>query len=77
MASSGSEKKKEGSDEKEEATGSDPFNFEDLLMNLTDYKTKAEGLDFEERKKFAENVVLKFWESIGGDENEIGDLNEL
>lgn len=55
----------------------DPFNFEELLMNLTDYKAKADSLDFEERKKFAENVVLKFWESIGGDENEIGDLNEL
>ena len=46
-------------------------------MNLNEYKSKAEGLDFEERKKYAENIVLKFWESIGGDADEIGDLNEL
>lgn len=55
----------------------DAFNFEDLLMNLTDYKAQADNLDFEERKKYAENIVLKFWESIGGDKEEVGDLNDL
>ena len=55
----------------------DAFNFEELLTNLSDYKTQADTLDFEERKKFAENIVLKFWESIGGDKDEIGDLSDL
>lgn len=59
------------------AGNEDAFNFEELLMNLGGYKAKAEDLEFEERKKFAEDVVLKFWKSIGGDEDEINDLNEL
>lgn len=49
------------------------FNFEDLLTNLSEYKAKAEELGFEERKRFAEDVVLKFWKSIGGDQDEIND----
>lgn len=72
-----------GDDENAEKVGEAPkseedaFNFEDLLMNLTDYKAQADNLDFEDRKKYAESIVLKFWESIGGDKEEIGDLNDL
>ncbi len=51
------------------------FNFEDMLMNLGDYKAKADGLEFEDRKKFAEDIVRKFWKSIGGDAEELDDLN--
>ncbi len=55
----------------------DAFNFEDLLMNLTDYKSKAAELEFDDRKKFAEDIVLKFWNAIGGDKEEIEGLADL
>jgi hypothetical protein len=63
--------------EGEEAADEGAFNFEEMLMNLNEYKAKADGLEFEERKKFAEDVVRKFWASIGGDDEELNDLNEL
>ena len=53
----------------------DNFNFEDMLMNLSELKSKAASLGFEERKKYAEDIVLKFWESMGGDKSEIDDLD--
>lgn len=51
------------------------FNFENLIMNLSEIKTKANGMSFEERKKYAESVVMNFWRSIGGDEKEIAGLD--
>jgi hypothetical protein len=52
------------------------FNFENLIMNLGEIKSKANDMSFEERKKYAENVVMNFWRSIGGDEKEIAGLDD-
>jgi hypothetical protein len=52
------------------------FGFENLLMNLTEMKEKADGMSFEERKKYAEKVVVNFWKSIGGDMDEIEGLDD-
>lgn len=54
----------------------DEFNFENLIMNLNEMRSKAENLSFDERKKYAENVVKNFWKSMGGDDSEIADLDE-
>lgn len=39
-------------------------------------RAKAENMSAEDRKKYAERVVLNFWKSIGGDENEIENLDD-
>jgi hypothetical protein len=52
------------------------FGFENLLMNLTEMKEKADGMSFDERKKYAETVVVNFWKSIGGDMEEINGLDD-
>lgn len=54
----------------------DEFSFENLLMNLNEMKMKASNLSFEDRKKYAETVVKNFWQSMGGDQSEIGDLDQ-
>ena len=51
------------------------FNFEHLISNLAEMRAKASEMNFEERKLYAEDVVKKFWRSIGGNEEEINDLN--
>ena len=62
-------------DDDNEEDEPDNFNFEDMLMNLGELKSKAASLSFEERKKYAEDIVLKFWETMGGDESEIAELD--
>lgn len=52
------------------------FNFENLLMNLKEIREKATNLSFDERKKYAEEVAINFWKSIGGDSEELGDLDK-
>lgn len=52
------------------------FDVESLIANLSEMRTKAGEMSFEERKVYAEKVVMNFWKSIGGDENEIGNLDE-
>ena len=57
-----------------------------IAKNFPNNKIKyvANGIDFdlinsiyvEERKKYAETVVKNFWQSMGGDENEIADLDQ-
>jgi hypothetical protein len=54
----------------------DAFDFEHLMMNLHDIRSKASGMTFDERKKYAENVVMNFWRSMGGDEDEINGLDD-
>ncbi|RUS81543.1 hypothetical protein EGW08_010713 [Elysia chlorotica] len=49
--------------------------FEQLFMKLKVMKDRAENLTPDERKKYAEKVALSFWNAIGGDEDEIGDLD--
>ncbi|CAD5124507.1 DgyrCDS12787 [Dimorphilus gyrociliatus] len=51
-------------------------SYEELFSQFADMKVKAEGLPPEERKKFAEEVVIKFWKSMGGDESEIAGLSD-
>jgi len=36
---------------------------------------RAEGLSHDERKAYAEQVVMAFWDAIGGDEEEIRDAS--
>lgn len=52
------------------------FNLENLMMNLKDIREKSLKLDFDDRKKFAENVTVNFWKSIGGESEEIYGLDE-
>jgi hypothetical protein len=52
------------------------FGFENLLINLSEMKEKADGMSFDERKKYAEQVVVNFWKSIGGDMDEISGLDD-
>jgi hypothetical protein len=63
-------------DEENNIDDEDEFSFENLLMNLNEMKMKASNLSFEERKKYAETVVKNFWQSMGGDQSEIGDLDQ-
>ena len=37
----------------------------------------AQELPSEQRKAYAEKVVLAFWDAIGGDEEEVKDLDDL
>lgn len=52
------------------------LNFEDLMMNLKDIREKSMNLDFEERKKYAENITLNFWKSIEGDPEEVKEISD-
>ncbi|XP_060606643.1 alpha- and gamma-adaptin-binding protein p34-like [Ruditapes philippinarum] len=61
-----------------EALGSeDPGgeSFEKLFEKFAHMKEKANNLPLQERKKYAENVAIAFWRAMGGDEDEIGDLD--
>ncbi|CAF0742956.1 unnamed protein product [Brachionus calyciflorus] len=51
-------------------------DLDNLMMNLKEIREQSLKLDFNERKKYAENVTLNFWKSIGGDPDEIKDLSE-
>jgi hypothetical protein len=70
-ASSSKEKKLEDID-----NDLNELDFENLIMNLKDIRKKADNLSFDERKKYAENIVMNFWKSIGGNEEEIAGLDE-
>jgi hypothetical protein len=48
--------------------------FEELFGRFADMKAHAESLPHDERKAYAEKVVMSFWKAIGGDEEEI--INE-
>ncbi|XP_053405580.1 alpha- and gamma-adaptin-binding protein p34-like isoform X2 [Mercenaria mercenaria] len=50
-------------------------SFEKLFEKFAHMKEKANCLPPQERKKYAENVAIAFWRAIGGDEDEIGDLD--
>ncbi|KAJ8029365.1 Alpha- and gamma-adaptin-binding protein p34 [Holothuria leucospilota] len=51
-------------------------SFEELFMKMASMKEKANSLPPEERKKYAEKVVVSFWKAIGGDEDEIDGLSD-
>ncbi|KAG1682911.1 Alpha- and gamma-adaptin-binding protein p34 [Nymphon striatum] len=46
-------------------------SFDSLFKNFKEMREIALNLPFEERKVFAEKTVAKFWNTIGGDEDEI------
>ncbi|XP_052277320.1 alpha- and gamma-adaptin-binding protein p34-like isoform X2 [Dreissena polymorpha] len=50
-------------------------SFEKLFEKFAHMKEKASNLPFEERRKYAEHVAISFWKAMGGDEDEIGDLD--
>lgn len=45
--------------------------FEELFSRFAEMKVHADTLPHEERKKYAEKVVMAFWDAIGGDEEEL------
>lgn len=61
------------SKEKESASNEEKLadDFESLLTNLSEMRNKAASMSEEERKKYAEDVVKKFWKAIGGDEEDL------
>lgn len=52
------------------------FSVESLIANLSELRSKASHMNFEDRKLFAEKVVTNFWKSIGGDANELLNLDD-
>ena len=50
--------------------------FEDILSNLHEMRAKALNMDPNERKLFAQDLVTKFWNSIGGDPDELEGLSD-
>ena len=54
---------------------SDPFSNHVLkiriFLNFVPLSEHAQSLPHEERKEYAEKVVMAFWNAIGGDEDEI------
>ncbi|XP_030832904.1 alpha- and gamma-adaptin-binding protein p34 [Strongylocentrotus purpuratus] len=51
-------------------------SFEQLFSRMTYMKDKAETLEGEERRQYAEKVAVAFWKAIGGDEGEIDGLGD-
>lgn len=54
----------------------DEESFEKLFEKLKLMKEKAETMPLEERKKYAEQIAVQFWQAIGGDEDEIAGLSD-
>lgn len=50
-------------------------DFEKLFCKMSVMKERAESLPSEQRKKFAEDMVLAFWTALGGNEEEIEGLS--
>ncbi|XP_014252052.1 alpha- and gamma-adaptin-binding protein p34-like [Cimex lectularius] len=48
-------------------------DFNDLFGQLVSLKEKATSMGSEDRKQFAEQIVLAYWNAIGGDEDDILD----
>lgn len=57
----------------EEICDQDKVDFCTLFSQLASMKERAANLPHDERKKFAEQLVLTYWNAIGGDEDEILD----
>ncbi|XP_028399045.1 alpha- and gamma-adaptin-binding protein p34-like [Dendronephthya gigantea] len=60
----------------DEADLDNETSFDKLFSQMRLMKEKAENLPHTERKAYAEKVAVAFWKAIGGDEDEIGDLNK-
>ncbi|KAK9497546.1 hypothetical protein O3M35_004246 [Rhynocoris fuscipes] len=57
----------------EELLSHEGTDFCDLFSQLPAMKEQASAMPREQRKKFAEDVVLAYWKAIGGDQDEILD----
>ncbi|XP_073994886.1 alpha- and gamma-adaptin-binding protein p34-like isoform X2 [Rhodnius prolixus] len=57
----------------EELFNDEATDFCDLFSQLPMMKERASSMPSEQRKKFAEDVVLAYWKAIGGDKDEILD----
>lgn len=57
----------------EEIIAQNDVDFCSLFSQFASMKDKAANMPSEERKKFAEKLVLSYWNAIGGDEDEILD----
>ncbi|BET01165.1 alpha- and gamma-adaptin Hypothetical protein protein [Nesidiocoris tenuis] len=67
-------KKPKGGQNAESAPADELDDFAALFGQLATIKEQTSCLSTDERKKFAEQVVLAYWKSIGGDEEELLDL---
>jgi hypothetical protein len=47
-----------------------------MLFNLKEMREKSMQLNGEERKNYAQKVVVDFWRALGGDEEEIKNLDD-
>lgn len=51
-------------------------SFEELFQRLAQMKERASHLPSKERKSYAEKVAIAFWNSLGGDDEEIAGLED-
>ncbi|KAI1301428.1 Alpha- and gamma-adaptin-binding protein p34 [Halotydeus destructor] len=58
-----------------ESSGPEP-SFEELFSRFSEMKEKASSLNETERRKFAEQTAIAFWNAMGGDEDEVCDLDD-
>ncbi|CAF0831599.1 unnamed protein product [Rotaria sordida] len=54
----------------------DDFGMENIFEQMQRYKEEADQLTGDERKRFAEKVILSLWKSIGDDEDESDDNDD-
>jgi hypothetical protein len=58
-------------------TAADEESFEQLFERLQIMKDAAAGMSSEDRKKYAEQVTMQFWQAIGGNPDELEGLSDL
>ncbi|XP_072166734.1 alpha- and gamma-adaptin-binding protein p34-like [Diadema setosum] len=51
-------------------------SFEQLFSKMAYMKEKANSLEGEERRRYAEKVAIAFWRAVGGDQEEIDGLDD-
>jgi hypothetical protein len=59
------------------STNENVDEFENILLNLQDFRLKASKMESNQRKVFAQEIVTKFWNSIGGNGDELEGLSDL
>ncbi|CAF0783127.1 unnamed protein product [Didymodactylos carnosus] len=73
QADSSHEKPKADDDDGEEVN--DDFDMDIIFDKMRRYKDQANIMTGDERKKFAEKVVMSFWKNISNDKEEINGLS--
>lgn len=54
----------------------DPFGMENIFEQMKRYKEEADRLTGDERKEFAEKVILSLWKDIGDDDDDDDDNDD-